>query len=1177
MAEDILLTVGISLESIKKATAQIERELKTFKAPSALDLAPGAKKQLSDTEKFAKAVKSEFSKLGQSIAKDNLSSYFKIDQNATKNITDGAKRASDAFKVVSEDTLNAETQLQKLATTTSFYKSKNDLMGISLANTKSELSAYLKVEAQGITLDATAAARKTELLLAYNQLNQKGGADVQLKKLAETTTYYKSKNDLMGVSLASTTAELSSYLKVEQQGITLDATAAARKQELTERYQKLSAAQNNFFHGIDLGRLALWAVGWKVLYGSINFILEQLGNLVQTIKKVNEVLLVTRVVNQETAHSFDTTYATIRNTIYKTAEFSSISIQQLTNAYKTLIFEGQKSESAAKTIQYVRSLMVLTGEREDTVAQALIETYELFGNKVKNAATESERFARITDSLAALFTKAHISVGEYQQVMGFIAPTAAESVDSLDDLVQMLIFADKHMLGGRRAGAALLQTLSGLTESSQKLAEVFGITFNSDEVITIGAVLDRIKESVKDLSVTAQKDILGKLFKGASLTIVLDYIRSSKEALAATTQSIEGMAQDTERAFNKAHWLGIATKQFWQDITWIVHDLGGWISTHIYQPLGEALNMVKKTKNETSPPKKYSRLDFATGKEIPITKEQYLALTGQKNISNEIDNSTKNTQKFNAALTNITPELRKQLSIIEHNARLKLLESQNVTATTLASEKARNVITEVAELVGEQGKKEQLINDLYNAREESAQTIVGIVKAYGLSRQDDKDALEVANKLIDIRNDKILALQEETKNLANITLQENSQLLQMYEASGASLQTILAERRKIALEKVGASIVDVQQRETAINALYAAREQSTTEIYRIARENNVSSQVANEYINELIETRFEIYKQMISEVKGLADELQQTSADYLNDIFHGELDPTEYLSSIMDAYKSTLSENIMQMFEEKTGIFSNMATAFMSPLQKAHYTGIKDAVPMIIKAHIEGIQQGTQEVNALTSGTTNTSTQNTSGGILDTVMNFFGGNKTQGTQASTGSQYALIKDAKGITSAVPVKSSGVNATSATGSSGMSFGQVGGAALSIASFASEMANAYKAKGSGNPWGTGMSLGTSGAIAGSAFGPIGTIIGGVVGGVYGFIQGARSKTTEETKTQTIEIASKINITNKELQIVNRNLEGILRGFEGYIMPRSAYFSERPGVEERFNLDKNRGYYG
>jgi outer membrane lipoprotein SlyB len=90
-----------------------------------------------------------------------------------------------------------------------------------------------------------------------------------------------------------------------------------------------------------------------------------------------------------------------------------------------------------------------------------------------------------------------------------------------------------------------------------------------------------------------------------------------------------------------------------------------------------------------------------------------------------------------------------------------------------------------------------------------------------------------------------------------------------------------------------------------------------------------------------------------------------------------------------------------------------------------------------------------------------------------------------------------------------------------------------------------------------------------------GPTGAAIGLVAGGLLGYFS---KKKAQETEHQTLQIASRIDVSNAQLQIISRNTSAMRRGFESWgIIPSSSYFSESMGVERRFSLSGMRGYYG
>lgn len=69
--------------------------------------------------------------------------------------------------------------------------------------------------------------------------------------------------------------------------------------------------------------------------------------------------------------------------------------------------------------------------------------------------------------------------------------------------------------------------------------------------------------------------------------------------------------------------------------------------------------------------------------------------------------------------------------------------------------------------------------------------------------------------------------------------------------------------------------------------------------------------------------------------------------------------------------------------------------------------------------------------------------------------------------------------------------------------------------------------------------------------------------------------KSRATQTT-VEEFRIASKIDVTNKELQIVNRNLVALQNAFETFVLPTSSFFSEKPGpaIESAFSINSRRG---
>lgn len=106
-------------------------------------------------------------------------------------------------------------------------------------------------------------------------------------------------------------------------------------------------------------------------------------------------------------------------------------------------------------------------------------------------------------------------------------------------------------------------------------------------------------------------------------------------------------------------------------------------------------------------------------------------------------------------------------------------------------------------------------------------------------------------------------------------------------------------------------------------------------------------------------------------------------------------------------------------------------------------------------------------------------------------------------------------------------------------------------------------------------------TAGGLASGAMpllagmGPVGWAIAGalLIGGMM--MKGKKTTQTSITeKTTENRIASKIDVSNKNLEIINRNLVALRGDIQTYILPTSAYFAEKRSPDDIFALSSRRG---
>lgn len=118
------------------------------------------------------------------------------------------------------------------------------------------------------------------------------------------------------------------------------------------------------------------------------------------------------------------------------------------------------------------------------------------------------------------------------------------------------------------------------------------------------------------------------------------------------------------------------------------------------------------------------------------------------------------------------------------------------------------------------------------------------------------------------------------------------------------------------------------------------------------------------------------------------------------------------------------------------------------------------------------------------------------------------------------------------------------------------------------------SAYKNAGGGVKGGIAGFMGFGGGLLssmGGSYGTVGKLL--VVGSMMFGMAKKQVEVAEEISKQTQQIASKIQLSNKELSVVNRNLVA-LRQEKTFILPESAYFSTKNTIEDEFALHSSRG---
>jgi len=327
------------------------------------------------------------------------------------------------------------------------------------------------------------------------------------------------------------------------------------------------------------------------------------------------------------------------------------------------------------------------------------------------------------------------------------------------------------------------------------------------------------------------------------------------------------------------------------------------------------------------------------------------------------------------------------------------------------------------------------------------------------------------------------------------------------------------------------------------------------------------------------ERRFlQVYYQ---EIVKYSEQLRATFRDTLASILKGEADISDLFTrlgeKIRTMFAESIAEGITNTIWRMTGIgqiFGNMVFGFQN-IGQGIVEASRTATPWYYEAIVKGSEVAAQNIaNAMQGKPITTAGAYT---FTPTGAGFVGGGGVWGTVAPFGLQWLgnLLNKPIGRTGYITKggeklylgggMAGAARATwgEALGVAGMTLatGMTGNIPLTLGTAAMGLHTLGF-----------MGAGTEAAYGlGKFLGPIGFAL--TLGSMI--YQMTRSKTEVREQQRTLQIASRIDVTNKTLDIINRNLVALRSDIRTYILPSSAFFAEARNIEDEFAKSQLRGY--
>ncbi|KKM98130.1 hypothetical protein LCGC14_1161040, partial [marine sediment metagenome] len=315
-----------------------------------------------------------------------------------------------------------------------------------------------------------------------------------------------------------------------------------------------------------------------------------------------------------------------------------------------------------------------------------------------------------------------------------------------------------------------------------------------------------------------------------------------------------------------------------------------------------------------------------------------------------------------------------------------------------------------------------------------------------------------------------------------------------------------------------------------------------------------------ERLSEIAKLEEKLNSQRTKELVKYSKLLKTTFSEGIEGLLKGETGIKDFATTVADVFKDTLIKELSGLITKQIFKATGLGDIFSKQMFAIKH-GFEYGANITQKAIVSGFNMGT----GLSRG-------GGGGGITPTT---FGGvgpleNRQIGTTPTGIPVYQTksgqITSSKGISpgvigSGVTGAMTGFSQFQQVQAAGGSMGQSIGSGILTGGGAAAMMGGM------------MNLGAGGALLG--LGPVGWIALGIMAAIGGSLLGQTDEPEtyrEEIREQTVQISSRIDVSNSHLEWVNRNLVA-LRQELTYILPQSAYLSER-GIADDFAIGVQRG---
>jgi TP901 family phage tail tape measure protein len=886
---------------------------------------------------------------------------------------------------------------------------------------------------------------------------------------------------------------------------------------LTQRYAQLAI------------RAALVVPIWWAIRQVFTAISSAIGEIINDYKELDIGMAKVMAVATYTANTQKQVYADLEQRARQYFATSTASFRDITQAMYELGSAGRSTEEIAVGFKHIMDLASASYTDVTTIARTVAGILNVFDKELNKVGNTEQKIKYVADALTDAWRAHQVEVSEISQAFTYLGSVGAATGVTFKELLAATSVLGDSMLKGGKGGRLLASAIIDMGANTDKLQKL-GVIFDPYKPIQFREIMGQLAEIFEKQGSSLYKsttfiEIFGKEGSRAILDLLAHWEDFNKE-IDKTPAKIDGTAQKLKELSQSSIW-ALLTKSWRNMLTGF--DIGSGDSL-LKDVLSKTIVDIDKIRDKISSVPDIINAtflnEFSMNMEEMIKLYNFLMTKGAKNLAQEVANLGK--QEFGDTFT-------QKLSITGMYDR-----SNNILDVLLAR---KNALEDIKTL-------EKLIAEILNKK-----------------KVDEKATLTDEDK-------------EKLKNLKDEVYYE-----------------------QLKLDKVDASTSDYQKL-VDFSEIWADKTKAhltTQQMVTMLLNEDVQSLVdAGLGVNQIIEGMKKVYtiqKDINEEAAKYVDIIRTTVSDSLEKMMAGQSTFGGLMSNIkgayVDTYRKTVAEGLSNIFISAGGA-DTFAGTFLSlkkgmgtisdRIEAAHETVYK----WIVKGHEDGSKVAAGGTIPL-AGVAGGGGINLSGGMslpggLGITLPGFGqgGWFSQPVGGMAGYNVNNVSWKNPTGSSAPARGQMASQSLLLGYSAYQSARAGGLSPGL-SAVSGIGMGVGSLMFGAAFGTAAAgMGTSATVMGAlgAMGPVGWIGLGLmaIGMAIGLFGGGKStQRSSETKTTDNQVASRIDVTNKNLDIINRNLIALRTDIRSYILPTSAYFSEKNSIDDEFSLMSRRGYQG